>query len=513
MDWHGLNRPLTARRTLLVVGGIAGAVAVFLAGQALLDTFSSGTSSPRQARRAIRKYLNQHVHQADFRADYDLDLKQKVNLHHTNAARLRLEAATLQTNLNLARTDFARRRRQLDSTQAETRTLTAQVREAEAQLKERDRRVAGREAELRQAETAVALCESNRTVIRQTIRERQAALPPMTNAITSLQAALASSQTNRNAPHPGPGAAPTRNELSDARKQLAEQQRQHADTLRVLQSKTSELKRQEARCAAAHTAATTSRERLAAAKADRDTAAANLASRREKLAANQSDLARRQADVKNRQELLNRLQTEQTSRAAELAETQKALYAGQRLLARQPQVYLQNARQRVAEAGSYEAIYRLIGQHLELAGQLLSGPDPDQQRFALHLMADATQIASEAALDDWLAARICQGYLWPNVDRKDPGGKPLHNPEDLLQVCVNRFQRADETNHVIHTQRLLLAHASNPQRADRARFALAVSLEQTGQRAEAIRLYRAVQDTNMLPWAERRLTILERNPP
>ena len=51
----------------------------------------------------------------------------------------------------------------------------------------------------------------------------------------------------------------------------------------------------------------------------------------------------------------------------------------------------------------------------------LDGKDPAQAETALALAADTTRAAHDSAMNDWLAARIAEGYLWP-------GYFTLHTP-------------------------------------------------------------------------------------
>jgi hypothetical protein len=57
--------------------------------------------------------------------------------------------------------------------------------------------------------------------------------------------------------------------------------------------------------------------------------------------------------------------------------------------------------------------------------------------------------------------------------------------------------------------RLMLANAPTPRREDAIRYSLAGFLEDQGSLQEALRLYRQVQDTNYLRYAERRIGIVE----
>jgi hypothetical protein len=62
---------------------------------------------------------------------------------------------------------------------------------------------------------------------------------------------------------------------------------------------------------------------------------------------------------------------------------------------------------------------------------------------------------------------------------------------------------------VIRTYQLLLARADTPQRADNARFQMAMAAEQAGELKDALKYLRQIQLTNDFGWAMRRIPRIE----
>lgn len=105
-----------------------------------------------------------------------------------------------------------------------------------------------------------------------------------------------------------------------------------------------------------------------------------------------------------------------------------------------------------------------------------------------------------------MAARICQGYVWPNLDLADP--KNRRSPfyvQTLVNDCAQVFRQNDEPDNVIRNYRILLTRTETPQTADWARVQLAMAYEQSGQLKDALHYLRQVQSTNDYQWALRRI--------
>lgn len=170
----------------------------------------------------------------------------------------------------------------------------------------------------------------------------------------------------------------------------------------------------------------------------------------------------------------------------------------------------QEQRQGFNQAMTWSAMYELIGQQLWVADRLFASANVQHRRLALTIILHACRDALNEAQNGWLAARICEGYVWPHLDlADDPNRRAPLNLENLLTECVNVFRRTDEPENVLRTYHLLLARASNPQRADWARVQLAQVHEQAGEYQEALGYLKAVKATNDYGWALRRVPWLQ----
>lgn len=224
-----------------------------------------------------------------------------------------------------------------------------------------------------------------------------------------------------------------------------------------------------------------------------------------------SDLAARQnalaAKEKSLQPILSDLWTFQrlwadAEQRGESIGTNELVQAQNRLTA--------EIRQKLREAETYEKMYRLIGQELWVVDRLLKSHNPDHRRVALNMVRQAAGDSVRAVEDSWLAARLIEAYVLPNLNLADASNRrsPL-SLENLTNEAVDYFRRADETRNVRRIYELLLAGADTPQRADWARVQLSMVHEQDGNFSEALRYLKQVKGTNDFAWALRRVPRLE----
>ncbi|MBI5388117.1 MAG: hypothetical protein HZA90_25915 [Verrucomicrobia bacterium] len=144
------------------------------------------------------------------------------------------------------------------------------------------------------------------------------------------------------------------------------------------------------------------------------------------------------------------------------------------------------------EATSYESIYFLIGQELWAAEQMFALTDPAVQQVGIVLASEAAHYAQSDAEDGWLAARICEGYLWPGVDLLEKVDQPLTTPDQLLALCDTAFRANDETVSLERNYEFMIRKI--PKRAELARFRLAALYEQEGQFAKALKTLQEMED-------------------
>lgn len=161
-------------------------------------------------------------------------------------------------------------------------------------------------------------------------------------------------------------------------------------------------------------------------------------------------------------------------------------------------------------AASYDAIYRVIGQQVWVAERLLGSANPDHRRVGVTLAFEASRRSMDDAMNGWLGARIVEGFVWPHLDvATDSNRRSPFNLENLLSQCADVFRRNDEYPTVIRAYQILLARADTPQRADTARFQIAMACEQAGELKDALKYLRQIQLTNDFSWALRRIPRIE----
>jgi hypothetical protein len=167
-------------------------------------------------------------------------------------------------------------------------------------------------------------------------------------------------------------------------------------------------------------------------------------------------------------------------------------------------------RAQFAEASTYDRMYELIGQELWVASRLFASANLRHRRVALDIARQARSDALDFAQDAWLAARICEAYLWPNLSAADaPDRRSRMNPERLLDECADVFWQADETNNALLNYQFYIAAAGSPREADWARAQLSRTYTQIGDFKAAVGQLKAIKLTNDFDWAVRRLPWLE----
>lgn len=168
--------------------------------------------------------------------------------------------------------------------------------------------------------------------------------------------------------------------------------------------------------------------------------------------------------------------------------------------------YIRTVREQMHAPGSYAQLYRIIGQQLASADGLLTDPDPVRRRMGLKLAREACGHAMADSTDVWLAARICEAYVWPNVDLLDTKPGSHERAIELLQTSRRVFFSTDETNSVLTNYYLLLTRAPDRRAADTFRVELADWLEEKGDVKFAHTVLVGIQDSQVLASASERIT-------
>jgi len=181
------------------------------------------------------------------------------------------------------------------------------------------------------------------------------------------------------------------------------------------------------------------------------------------------------------------------------------LRAKEQLLSDQENTFIRATRQQASEAGSYAALYRLIGQQLTTADRLLEDHDVSRRRIGLNFAREACRHASDAAEDGWLAARICEAYLWPHLDLADYAAGSKERTFDVLQLCRSIFLARQETDNAARNYALMITNAPSAQHADTTRLEFADLLEQIGRNESAATVLREIREPSLLAAAQEKL--------
>lgn len=313
---------------------------------------------------------------------------------------------------------------------------------------------------------------------------------------------------------PAPGARPApkgaladrdfnslKEEYLDRARELQVLRRSVAAQERDLEQRLARLRPRENQRAPRSRAVSTNRAGAVSGEAGMSVAASNLLrgvqARREEIAAKEKLLAPIASDLWKFQEFWQ-------------AELESGNWVDTNRLA-QAQAAMNSAlRAELAEAATYRRIYELIGQQLGVARRLFKSANLRHRHVALDIARQARSDALEHAQDAWLAARICEGYLWPHLgDLHAQDRRSRMNPQRLLDECAEVFWQADETNNVVLNYAILRNAAPSPWQADWARMQLARVHMRIGDFPAALREVKGIRLTNDFSVALRWLPFLE----
>lgn len=175
-------------------------------------------------------------------------------------------------------------------------------------------------------------------------------------------------------------------------------------------------------------------------------------------------------------------------------------------LSNQEDAYIRSVRAQMSGVRNYETLYRLVGEQLATADRLLAEPEVSRRRIGLRMAREACGHVSSGSVDPWLAARICEAYLWPNLDVADAEPGSRERTLDLLETCRRVFFDTLETNNVLKNYALLMTNAPNPRAADTFRVQLADWLEEKGSVTHAAEILAEIRDPEVLASARERIT-------
>ncbi len=157
----------------------------------------------------------------------------------------------------------------------------------------------------------------------------------------------------------------------------------------------------------------------------------------------------------------------------------------------------------------YKTVYRNIGEDLIIADQLINGTIERDQILGMKMITDLCDVAIDVAVDPWLAARISDGYLIPNLDKIEE--KPKNGPgREVFMIRARKiYKEAEETDRLIALGKSYLAQNPPVDRADRIRWSLGRELEQKGETKEALKYFREISHSSLTNEANKRITSLE----
>jgi hypothetical protein len=174
-------------------------------------------------------------------------------------------------------------------------------------------------------------------------------------------------------------------------------------------------------------------------------------------------------------------------------------------IARDEDPYIRSVREQMRALHNYEEFYRLVGQQLATADRLLAHTNIACRRTALNIAREACRHAMSDSIDNWLAARICETYFWPNLDIADAPGSQ-ERALDMLLTSRRVFFDTYETNNVLTNYYLLLARAPDTHSADTFRVQVADWLEEKGDVKLADTILSEIKDPKVLALANDRIT-------
>ena len=190
---------------------------------------------------------------------------------------------------------------------------------------------------------------------------------------------------------------------------------------------------------------------------------------------------------------------------AKLQPIREELRAKEQALSGQENVFIRAVRAEMAETHSYETMYALIGQQLRAADRLLADADRERQRIGVNFAKEACGHALSEAQSPWLAARICEVYLWPNLDLAEYSPATKERTQDILRLGKSAFSDADETKSLARNYELMITHAPDRRHADGSRLDFAELLERTVEFSRAAQCLNEVQEPEVLAAAQQKL--------
>ncbi len=164
---------------------------------------------------------------------------------------------------------------------------------------------------------------------------------------------------------------------------------------------------------------------------------------------------------------------------------------------------------KINEATSYAAQYQVIGQQLWVSDRLLGMDSVEKNIMGVKIAYDAAYHANDYAMNYWLASKIIEVYLYPNIPlvKQNPPDKDFL--DNMFNFCTRVFQNADDTNNLISAYQLQINNTTNETRANYARYYLSTIYEQNGDLEKALYYLKQITNQTNFDYAIRRIPVLQ----
>lgn len=220
------------------------------------------------------------------------------------------------------------------------------------------------------------------------------------------------------------------------------------------------------------------------------------------LAENEKMQASIRDEIQKNNDKLNELRKKLTALQRELS--QKEAEA-----ANQYRYFARDVASKINGASSYAAIYHIIGQQLWVAERLMKAVELEKRVEAVKIAFDAMRYALDPAQNYWLAARIAEVYLFPNINLLKGNDADKQLIDQIFNYAVNAFQNNEEDENVIRAYELHLANTVDERRANTVRYYLSLQHEQKGDLEKAVYYLKQITDKTNFAYAVNRIPNLE----
>jgi hypothetical protein len=147
-------------------------------------------------------------------------------------------------------------------------------------------------------------------------------------------------------------------------------------------------------------------------------------------------------------------------------------------------------------ANDYHTMYRAIAEQLTLADQLLT--NQAQQATGLRIAIEASRGALNVTEDGWLATRICEAFLLPNLKLADTKGGVGPTRDQIIIQTVKAVQTSGDFEGQVAYYRKLLKREATVHEYDWARAQCANVLYKIGKQEDAATLLQEIKDPSTI---------------